>query len=189
MEYNGTPRTDSFTQGCRDFLRTFTYEDILAWTIYAAPLVFMVGPAAIMTHDPGMSVVLQSVVGFSLSWMLHRMGHRLLTSLPKGPRRIFLSRSLRLPVNLTLSQFIWMLEILVGAAVFTGILAKRCFLAGDTMGILTGLGLFAVGLALFFAPVHFGRLWIERYHPAMTLVGPTDEVINRSLPSLRALFK
>lgn len=189
MEYNGTPRPDSFTQGCRDVLRTFTYEDIMAWTIYAAPLSFMIGPAATVAHDPVMTMVLHSLVGFSLSWMLHRMGHRLLVTLNNEPHRIFLFRSLRLPLTLTLSQFIWMLEILIGAAVFTGILAKRCFLMGDTVEILMGLCLFAVGLGLFFAPVHLGRLWIERYYPAMPLVGPTDDVINQSFPGLRSLFK
>jgi hypothetical protein len=189
MEYNGTPRIDAFTQGCRDFLRTFTYEDIMAWTIYTTPLVFMIGPAAIVAHDPMISVMLHSLIGFSLSWMLHRMGHRLLASLPKVSQRVFLSRSLRLPVRTTLSQFIWLLEILVGAAVFIGLLAKRCFVAGDTVGILTGLGLFTVGLALFFLPVHLGRLWMDRYDPTMTLVGPTDEEINRSIPGLRSFFK
>lgn len=189
MEFNGTPRTDSFTQGWRDFLRTFTYEDILAWTVYAAPLVFMIGPAAIVAHDPMISVVLHSLVGFSLGCMLHRLGRRLLTRLINGPQRIFLSRSLRLPVKQTLSQFIWMLEIIVGIAVFTGILAKHSFLVGDTVGISTGLGLFALGLVLFFLPVHLGRLWIERYDPTMTLVGPTDEEINRSFPGLRSFFE
>jgi hypothetical protein len=189
MEFNSTPRTDAFTQGCRDFVRTFTYEDILAWTIYAPPLVFMIGPAAILAHDPMMSVILHSLIGFSLSWMLHRMGRRLLARLRNGAQRIFLSRSLRLPVTLTLSQFIWMLEILVGAAVFTGLLAKRCVVAGETVGILTGLVLFTVGLALFFLPVHLGRSWMERYDPTMPLVGPTDEEINRSFPGLGSLFR
>lgn len=189
MEYNGTPRPDSFTQGCRDFLRTLTYEDIMAWTIYAAPLAFMIGPAAMVAHDPVMSMVLHSLVGFCLSWMLHRMGHRLLVMLNNEPQRIFLSRSLRLPLTLTLSQFIWTLEVVVGTAVFTGILAKRCFMMGDTVGILMGLCLFAVGLGLFFAPVHLGRLWIKRYSPAMPLVGPTDDVINESFPGPRSLFK
>lgn len=173
MEHHDTPRPDLFTQGCRDFLRTFTYEDILAWTIYAAPLVFMIGPAAILAHDPLMSVMLHSLIGFPLSWMLHRMGHRLLARGPQG----------------TLSQFTWLLEILVGASIFIGLLAKRCFVAGDTVGILIGLGLFTVGLALFFLPVHLGRLWMERYDPTMTLVGPTDEEINRSFPGIRSFFK
>jgi hypothetical protein len=188
MEYNGTPRIDAFTQGCRDFLRTFTYEDILAWTIYAAPLVFMIGPAAILAHDPMMSVMLHSVIGFSLGWILHRMGHRLLARVMNGTQRIMLARSLTLPVKLKLNQFIWMLEILAGAAVFSGLMAKRCFLAGGSVGVLTGLALFAGGLALFFLPVHLGRLWMECYDPTMTLVGPTDDEINRSIPVFRSFF-
>jgi hypothetical protein len=189
MEYNGTPRPDAFTQSCRDLLRTSTYEDILAWTVYATPLAFMIGPAAVVAHEPVISVVLHSLLGFALSWTLHRMGHRLLGKRPKGSQQILLSRTLRLPAKLTLSQFIWTLEILVGAAVFTGILAKRSFLAGDTIGMIAALGLFVIGLLLFFAPVHLGRLWIQRYDPTMPLVGPTDEVINQSFPGLRALFK
>ena len=188
MEFNSAPRTDAFTQGCRDFVRTFTYEDILAWTIYATPLVFMIGPAAILAHDPLMSVMLHGLGGFSLSWMLHRMGHRLLARLAKDSQRIVLTRTLRLPIKLTLSQFVWLFEILVGAAVFSGLLAKRYFVAGDPAGILIGLGLFTAGLALFFLPVHLGRLWMERYDPTMALVGPTDEEINRSFPGLRFLF-
>jgi len=189
MEYNGTPRTDVFTQSCRNFVRTFTYEDILAWTIYAAPLVFMIGPAAILVHDPMMSMVLQSLVGFSLGRMLHRTGHRLLARPATGSQQVLLSRSVPLPVTLTLNQFIWVLELLVGAAVFTGLLAKRCWLAGDALGMLPGVGLFALALALFFLPVHLGRLWMERYDSTMTLVGPTDEEINRSIPGFRSLFK
>ena len=189
MDYNGTPRIDAFTQSCRDFIRTFTYEDIMACTVYAAPLLFMIGPAAIVAHDPMLSLVFQSLLGFSISGTLHRVGHRLLLTLPKEPQHMFLSRSLRLPVKLTLSQFMWMLEILVGAAVLSGIVAKRCFLAGGTMGLLSSLSFFALGLALFFVPVHLGRLWIERYYPAMILLGPTDDVINRSFPGLRSLFK
>jgi hypothetical protein len=106
--------------------------------------------------------------------MLHRMGHGLLAKATNGAQRLLLSRSVRLPVKLTLSQFIWMLEILVATAVFSGLLAKRCFLTGDSVGILAGVVLFAAGLALFFLPVHLGRLWIECYAPPMTLVGPTD---------------
>lgn len=188
MEYNGTPRIDGFTQGCRDFLRTFTYEDIVAWTIYAAPLVFMIGPASMLAYDPMMSVVLHSVIGFSLGRILHRMGHRLLAGVANGTQRIMLSRSLMVPVKLRLNQFIWMLEILVGAAVLSGLIAKRCFLAGGNVGVLTGLVLFAGGLALFFLPVHLGHLWMECYDPTMTLVGPTDEEINRSIPGFRSFF-
>jgi hypothetical protein len=189
MELNSTPRIDAFTQGCRDFVRTFTYEDVLAWTVYAAPLVFMIGPAAILVHGPIISVVLHSLVGFLLGGMLHRTGHRLLARLTDGAQPITLSRCVRSPGTLTPQQFIWTVEILVAVAVFAGLLAKRCFLMGDSVGMLIGLALFALALALFFLPVHLGRVWMERYDPTMTLIGPTDEEINRSIPGFRSLFK
>jgi hypothetical protein len=184
-----SPRTDAFTQGCRDFVRTFTYEDILACTVYAPPMFFMVGPAAIVTNDSLISLVLHAIPGFALGCTLHRMGHRLLTALPKEPHLIYLSRSLCLPVKLTLSQFMWMMEMIVGAAVFCGILGKRVFLAGSPMELLASLSFFALGLALFFVPVYLGRLWIERYYPAMALLGPTEAVINTSFPGVRSIFK
>ncbi len=189
MEYEAPSRTDSFTQGCRDFVRTFTYEDVLAWTVYAAPLLFMIGPAAMAAHDPVLSILLQSLVGISISRMLHRIGHRLLVPLRNEPQRVYLSRSLYMPITLTLTQFIWMLEILVGLAVFTGILSKRYILEGNAAGIVTGLGLFAAGLVLFFLPVHLGRLWMDRYDPTMPLIGPTDDVIKESFPGLRTFFQ
>jgi hypothetical protein len=189
MEYNGTPRIDAFTQNCRDLIRTFTYEDIMACTVYAAPLFFMVGPAAVLAHDPMISVVLQSLTGFAVSWMLHHMGHRLLSRIPKTPQRIFLSSSMRLPVKLSLSQFMWLLQFFVAIAVLSGLLAKRSFLAGGADNVLISMSIFALGCCVFFVPVHLGRLWIKRYYPAMSLVGPTDEVINRSVPTLRSLFK
>jgi hypothetical protein len=85
-------------------------------------------------------------------------------------------------VKLTLTQFLWMMEIIVAAAVFSGIVGKRFFLAGGALGLLTSVLLFSVGLGLFFLPVYLGRLWIERYYPAMPLLGPTDEVVSKSLP-------
>ena len=75
MEYNETPRTDIFTQGCRDLIRTFTYEAIVACTVYLPPMLFMVGPAAIVTQHPLILIVLHSVIGFGMSWTIHRMGH------------------------------------------------------------------------------------------------------------------
>jgi len=184
-----TSRTDAFTKGCRDLIRTFTYEDILACTVYVPPMLFMVGPAAIVTNAPLIILVLYTILGFALSWMLHRMGHRLLSALPKEPHMMYLSRSRCLPVKLTLRQFIWMMEIIVGAAMFSGILGKRFFLAGNTLELLISLSLFALGLALYLIPVYVGRIWIGRYYPAMTLVGPTEEVINTSFPGLRSIFK
>jgi hypothetical protein len=149
----------------------------------------MLGPAAIVAGHPIMSLLFQSLVGFSLSWMLHRVGHRLLVRLPKDPRPIFVSRSFHLPVKLTFGQFLWLLEILVAFGMFSGILAKRYFVAGGTLGVLSGLLLLSLGLALFFLPARLGRLWMERHYPVMTLVGPTDDVINKSFPGFRSFFK
>ena len=186
MEYNGTPRPDAFTQGCRDLLRSFTYEAILACTVYIPPMLFMVGPAAIVARHPLIIIVLHSLFGFAMSWTIHRMGHRLLTALPKGPHRTYLFPSVSLPLNLTLSQFLWGLEILVAAGVLSGILAKR-FFAGDDL--LISLGFILLGLVLYFMPVYLARLWRTHYYPAMTLLGPTDDVINKSFPGIRSLFQ
>ena len=189
MEYNGTPRPDAFTQSCRDLIRSFTYEAILACTVYAPPMLFMVGPAAIVARHPFIIIVLHSLLGFAMSWTIHRMGHRLLMALPKGPHKIYLFSSVSLPMNLTLSQFLWGLEILVAAGVFSGILAKRFFAVDDTVHFLISLGLILLGLALYFMPVYLARLWRKHYYPAMTLLGPTDEIINKSFPGIRSLFQ
>lgn len=185
MEYNETPRTDIFTQGCRDLIRTFTYEAIVACTVYLPPMLFMVGPAAIVTQHPLILIVLHSVIGFGMSWSLHRMGHCLLMALPKTPQKIYLCGSLCLPVQLTLSQFICMMEILVAAGVFCGIVAKR-LLAED---LVSSLLLFGFGIVLYFTPVYLTRLWTQRYYPIMTLVRPTEAVIRKSFPGLRSLFQ
>lgn len=185
MEYNETPRTDIFTQGCRDLIRTFTYEAIVACTVYLPPMLFMVGPAAIVTQHPLVLIVLQSVLGFGMSRSIHRMGHCLLKALPKTPQKIYLCGSLCLPVKLTLSQFIWMMEVLVSAGVFFGIIAKR-LLAED---LASSLLLFGFGIMLYFTPVYLTRLWTQRYYPAMTLVRPTEDVIRKSFPGLRSLFQ
>ena len=184
-----TSKIDVFTQGCRELIRSFTYEDILACTVYAPPMLFMVGPAALAASDPLISLLLKSLLGFALAWTLHRMGHQLFTALPKGPQRLYLSRSWFLPVRLTLLQFLWVMEMTVGVAIFSGILGKRFFVPGDTFELLISLGCFALALALFFIPVHLGRLWIEKYYPAMTLLGPTEAVINKSFPGVRSIFK
>ncbi len=189
MEFDSTPRADAFTQRCRDVIRTLTYEDIFACTVYAPPMLFMLGPAAILGFNSPVSVVFQSVLGFVLSGLLHGLGHRLLADLPKSPQRIYLGRSYCLPVKLTLRQFLWMLELVVGMAVFSGQLGKRIFSAAAAGNAGAGLALFVLGLALFFAPVLLGRRWIERYYPAMPLLGPADDVINRSVPGLRSLLK
>jgi hypothetical protein len=185
MEYNGSPPTDAFTQGCRDFLRSLTYEAILAFTVYAAPMLFMIGPAAIVANRPPMIIALHSLLGFGMSWTVHRMGHRLLMALPKGPRTIYLSSRLCLPVKLTVGQFVWMLEMLVAAGVFCGIAGKRFFATDLTVSLL----LFAIACALYFFPVSLTRLWSRRYYPVLTLMSPPEDLINKSFPSLRAFFQ
>ena len=44
---------------------------------------------------------------------------------------------------------------------------------------------FAVGLGLYFLPVHLGRLWITKYYSTLPLLRPTEEVVNKSLPGVR----
>ncbi len=179
---------DSFTQSCRDLVRTFTYEDILGCTIYAAPMMFMIGPAAIVANEPLIAIVVQSLIGFVLSRAEHRMGHRLLTALPKEPCRLYVSPLRGLPVRLTVTQFLWMMELIVGAAVLAAVVGKRFLHTTDTVGLLGGLSFIAAGCLLYFVPVYLGRLWIRHYYPAMTLVGPTEEVIKTSFPGIRSLF-
>jgi hypothetical protein len=186
MDYfNGTPRTDAFTQGCRDIIRSLTYETIVACTVYMPPMLFMIGPAAILANRPSIIIVLHSLLGFAMSWTIHRVGHRLLMALPKAPQRLHVSRSQCLPVKLTLGQFVWMLEILVAAGAFCGIAGKRFIVVDVTTGVL----LFALGLVLYFLPVYLTKLWRDRYYPAMTLLGPTEDVINTSFPGLRSFFQ
>jgi hypothetical protein len=161
-----------------------TYEAILACTIYGPPMLFMIGPAAIITNHPLKIVVLYSLLGFAISWTIHCMGHRLLAPLPAGPQRIDLSARVSLPVKLTLPQFIWMLEVLVAAGVFSGMAGKRIFMTNPTTGLL----LFGLGLALYFLPVHLTKLWSERHYPVLKLLGPTEAIVNQSVPSLRSLL-
>ena len=184
MEYNGTPRTDAFTQGCRDLIRSLTYEAILACTVYVPPMLFMIGPAAIVTHHPLILIVIQSLLGFGMSWTIHSMGHRLLMPLPQALQKIYLLPRLCLPLKLKLRQFVWMLEIFVAAAVLCWIAGKRLFAEHPMTGVL----LVAVGLVLYFVPVYLARLWSERYYPALTLVGPTEAIIKRSFPRLRSFL-
>jgi hypothetical protein len=184
MELNGTPRIDALTQGCRDFIRSLTYEAILAFTVYGPPMLFMIGPAAIISNHPLILIVLYSLLGFAISWMIHCMGHRLLAPLPKGPQKIDLSAQLCLPVNLTLEQFVWMLELLVAGGVFCGIVGTRVLGEHSTVSLL----LCALGLVLYFTPVYLAKLWSERYYPAMTRLGPTEDVVNQSIPALRSFL-
>ncbi len=184
---SGTPRPDSLTQSCRDLLRTFTYEDIVGCTIYATPMLFMIGPASIVADDPLIAVVVQSLIGFVLSWTIHRTGHRLLTALPPKPCRLYVSPFRCLPVRLTRTQFLWVMELIVGTAVFAAVVGKRFLHAGDTFGLLSGLSFIVAAFVLYFIPVYLGRLWIRHYYPAMTLVGPTEEVIKTSFPGIRSI--
>lgn len=184
MEFNGTPHTDAFTQGCRDVIRSLTYEAIVACTVYAAPMLFMIGPAAIVMNHPLIVVVLHSLLGFGMAWTIHRVGHRLLSVLPKDRKTIHLSRSFRLPLKLTLGQFIWMLEILVAAGVCCGIAGKRVI----GTDLLAGAALCGIGFVLYFVPVYLTRLWREHYFPGLSLFGPSDAMINKSFPTLRSLL-
>jgi hypothetical protein len=184
MEYNGTSRTDAFTQGCRDVIRSLTYEAILACTVYAAPMLFMIGPAAVVVNHSLITIVLHSLLGFGMGWTIHRMGHRLLSVLPNDRKTIYLSPSFRLPMKLTLGQFIWMLETLVAVGMCFGIAGRR-FSSSDPW---TGLILCGLAFVLYFIPVYLAKLWRERYYPALSLFCPTEAVINRSFPSLRSLL-
>lgn len=179
-----TPKQTTFAQCCRDLISMLSYEDILACTIYLPPMLFMVGPATIVANSPMINLVLNAVIGFFLSWTLHRTGHRLLMALPNCRQALYLSHSIRLPLSLTLTQFLWMMEVIVAAALFSGIVGKRWLLTGD-FGVLTGMICLSAGVALYFLPVYLGRLWIRRYYPAMPLSHPTQEAVSQSFPLLR----
>ena len=185
MEYNGLPRTDVFTQGCRELIRSLTYESILACTVYVPPMLFMIGPAAIVANHPLIVITLHSLLGFAMSWTIHRMGHRLLAALPGAPEKIHLSPRLCLPGRQTLGQFVCMLEVLVTAAAFCGIAGKRLF--GEDP--LIGLVLILLGLALYFLPVYLSKLWTKRYYPTLALLGPTEDVVKKSFPGVRSFFR
>ncbi|MDC8450510.1 MAG: hypothetical protein LV473_19450 [Nitrospira sp.] len=79
------------------------------------------------------------------------------------------------------------MELTVGAAVFAAMVGKRFLHTGDTFELLTGLSLLVAAFVLYFIPVYLGRLWIRHYYPAMTLVGPTEEVIKTSLPGIGSI--
>jgi hypothetical protein len=176
-----THKHTTLTQWCRSFIPMLSYEDILTCTVYLPPMFFMVGPAAIVASTPLINLMLNAAVGFAVSGTLHCMGHRLLLALPKDSRAVYLSRSLCLPLRLTLTQFVWLMELLVAAAVFSGIMGKHIFLAGGTHGLLISLLCITAGLGLYFLPVYLGRLWIRRHYPAMPLSGPTEDQVSRSL--------
>jgi hypothetical protein len=175
----------ALTQWCRGLIQMLSYEDILSITVYLPPMLFMAGPAAIVANNPWITLGLNAIVGFGFSWVLHHVGHRLLRVLPNQPKAVYLSTSIRLPVKLTLTQFVWMMEIIVAAAVFSGVMGKRFFLVGDVLEVVSGAIFFAVGLGLYFLPVYLGRLWIKRYCSILPLLRPTEEVVNKSLPGIR----
>ncbi len=175
------PKHSSFLQWCRGLIQTLSYEGILSITVYLPPMFFMVGPASVVANNPWITLILNAIVGFAVSWVLHRVGHRLLTVLPNEPKAIYLSTSLRLPVKLTLTQFVLVLEGIVATAVFSAVVGKRFFLVGGVLEVLSSAIFFAVGLGLYFLPVYLGKLWIKRYYSALPLLRPTAEVVNRSL--------
>ena len=182
---HATPKRSAFTQWCSGLIQMLSYEHILSVTVYLPPMLFMTGPASILANNPWITLVLNTIVGFALSWVLHRVGHRLLVVLPNEPKAVYLSTSIRLPVKLTLTQFVWMMEVIVAAAVFNGVVGKRFFLAGGVREVLYSAIFFAVGLGLYFLPVYLGRLWIKRYYSALPLLRPTEKVVNQSLPGVR----
>lgn len=179
-----TSKPSTFTQWCRDLIRRLSYEDILSCTVYLPPMLFMVGPASIVGNTPLINLILNAFAGFGISWALHGVGHRLLKALPNEPQPVYLSRSVCLPMKLTLTQFVWMLEIIVAAAVLSGIVGKRFFLADGTDGLLTSAIFFTVGLSQYFLPVYLGKLWIGKYLPTMPLLALTEKVVIQSLPGI-----
>ena len=171
----------SFTRSCRDFISMLSYEDILSWTVYVPPMLFMAGPAAIVASNPLVTLVLNAMVGCALGWTLHRMGHRLLMGLPNDAQPVYLSLTVRLPLKLTRIRFVWMLEMMVAAAVFSAILGKRFFVPGDPSSWVASALCFLIGLSLYFLPIYLARLWIQRHYPALPLSGPTADVVSKSL--------
>jgi len=99
---------------------------------------------------------------------------------------VYFSTSLRLPGKLTLTQFVWMMEVIVAVAGFSGVAGKHFFLIGGVLETQLSAVLFAVGLGLYFLPVYLGKLWIKRYCSLLPLMRPTEEVINKSLPESRS---
>ena len=169
-------------QCCCGLIQMLSYEAILSITVYLPPMFFMAGPATIVVADsPWVTLLLNAIIGFALSWVLHRMGHRLLAVLPNEPKVIYLSTSLHLPVKLTLTQFVWTMELIVAAAVFSGLVGRRLFLVGGVLEVLLSILCLAVGLGLYFLPVYLGRFWIKRYYSVLDLLRPTEEIVSRCL--------
>ena len=182
---DATPKHSAFMQWCSGLIQMLSYEGILSITVYLPPMFFMMGPASVVANNPWITLVLNAIVGFALSWGLHHVGHRLLMALPNEPKAIYLSTSMRLPVKLTLTQFVWLLEVIVATAVFSAVVGKQFFLVGGVLEVLSSALFLAVALSLYFLPVYLGKLWIKRYYSALPLLRPTAEVVNRSLPGVR----
>ncbi|MEO7859307.1 MAG: hypothetical protein ABIU05_02500, partial [Nitrospirales bacterium] len=180
-----TPKHSAFTRWCCGLIQMLSYEDILSITVYLPPMLFMAGPAAIVANNPWITLVITAIVGFAFSWVLHRLGHRLLRVLPKEPKVVYLSTSMRLPVHLSLTQFVWMMEISVAVAVFSAVVGKRFFLVGGGLEVPTSAIFVVVGLGLYFLPVYLARLWIKKYYSILPLLRPTEEVVNKSLSVVR----
>ena len=112
-------------------------------------------------------------------------GHRLLKGLPSEPKAVYLSTLIRLPVKLTLTQFVWIMEIIVASAVSSAVIGKRFFFLGGVLEALASALFFAMGLGLYFLPVYLGKLLIKRYYSVLPLLRPTEEVVNRSFRGFR----
>ncbi len=179
-----TPKHSALTQWCRDLIQMLSYEDILSITVYLPPMLFMAGPATILANNSWITLLLNAIVGFTFSWVLHRMGHRFLRALPNEPEVVYLSTSVRLPMKLTLIQFVWMMEFIVAAAIFSAVVGKRLFLVEGGPAVLSSVIFFAVCLGLYFLPVYLRRLWIERHYSSLSLSRPTAEVVNKSFPGI-----
>jgi hypothetical protein len=180
-----TRKHSALTRWCSDHIQMLSYEGILSGTVYLPPMLFMVGPASIVSNTPEITLILNATVGFALSWVLHCVGHRLLKGLPNEPKAVYLSSSLRLPGRLTLTQFVWMMEVVVAVAVFSGVMGKHLFLIGGVFEALSSAIFFVMALGLYFLPVYLGELWIKRYCSALPLMRPTEDVVNKSLPGVR----
>jgi len=176
-----TRKHSALTQWCSVHIQMLSYEDILSITVYLPPMLFMVGPASIVSNNPWITIVLNALVGFAFSWVLHRVGHRLLKGLPNEPKAVYLSTSSHLPGKLTLTQFVWMMEVIVAVAVFSGVMGKRFFLVSSVLEALSSAILLTLALGLYFLPVYLGNLWIKRYCSALPLMRPTEDIVNKSL--------
>jgi hypothetical protein len=181
---HATPKHSALTKWCRDLIQMMSYEDILSITVYLPPMLFMAGPATILANNSWITLVLNAIVGFAFSGVLHQVGHRFLRALPNEPKLVYLSTSVRLPVKLTLTQFVWMMEFIVAAAVFSAVVGKRLFLVDGVPEVLSSTIFFSVCLGLYFLPVYLRKLWIEKHYSTLSMLHPTEEAVNKSFPGI-----